>query len=70
VLPESAGYPERQTGEEYLRYHARLYGQSRAGARAVAHELLDELGLGERRGSLIAGYSRGMRQRLGIARAL
>ena len=30
VLPESAGYPERQTGEEYLRYHARLYGHSRA----------------------------------------
>src|SRR6187401_2528271 len=30
VLPESAGYPERQTGDEYLRYHARLYGASRA----------------------------------------
>jgi ABC-2 type transport system ATP-binding protein len=70
VLPESAGYPERQTGEEYLRYHARLYGPSRTDARAVAHELLDELGLGDRRSSLIAGYSRGMRQRLGIARAL
>ena len=70
VLPESAGYPERQTGEEYLRYHARLYGHSRASAHAVARELLDELGLGDRRGSLIAGYSRGMRQRLGIARAL
>src|SRR4051794_22184000 len=22
VLPESSGYPERLTGEEYLRYHA------------------------------------------------
>ena len=32
VLPESAGYPERQTGEEYLRYHARLYGRSRGRA--------------------------------------
>ena len=30
VLPESAGYPGRQTGEEFLRYHARLYGRSRA----------------------------------------
>ena len=28
VLPESAGYPERETAEEYLRYHARLYGQT------------------------------------------
>jgi ABC-2 type transport system ATP-binding protein len=70
VLPESAGYPEWQTGEEFLRDHARLYGRSRTDARAVAASLLDELGLGERGGSLIATYSRGMRQRLGIARAL
>jgi ABC-2 type transport system ATP-binding protein len=70
VLPESAGYPEHQTGEEYLRYHARLYGRSRDGARAVSRARLAELGLGERGGSLISTYSRGMRQRLGIARAL
>jgi ABC-2 type transport system ATP-binding protein len=70
VLPESAGYPERQTGEEFLRYHARLFGHSRASARATAALLLRETGLEERGGSAIGGYSRGMRQRLGIARAL
>jgi ABC-2 type transport system ATP-binding protein len=70
VLPESAGYPERQTGEEYLRYHARLFGATRAGARTAAAALLDEVGLSDRRRSLIGTYSRGMRQRLGIARAL
>ena len=70
VLPESAGYPERQTAEEYLRYHARLYGQSRGSACAVAASLLEEVGLGDRSRSLISTYSRGMRQRLGIARAL
>ncbi len=70
VLPESAGYPERETGEEFLRYHARLFGQTRTSARAVARGLLEEVGLLERRRSLIASYSRGMRQRLGIARAL
>jgi ABC-2 type transport system ATP-binding protein len=70
VLPESAGYPARQTGEEYLRYFARLYGHSRASARALAEELLAQVRLFDRRHSLIAGYSRGMRQRLGIARAL
>jgi len=70
VLPESAGYPGQQTGEEFLRYHARLYGHSRASARAVAGALLAEVGLEERRGSLIERYSRGMRQRLGLARAL
>jgi ABC-2 type transport system ATP-binding protein len=70
VLPESAGYPEKQTGEEYLRYFARLFGHSRASARSVAETLLTRVGLSERAQSLIAGYSRGMRQRLGIARAL
>jgi ABC-2 type transport system ATP-binding protein len=70
VLPESAGYPERQTGEEYLVYHARLHGHPRSSARVVARDLLDEVGLLPRAGSLVASYSRGMRQRLGIARAL
>jgi ABC-2 type transport system ATP-binding protein len=70
VLPESAGYPGWETGEEYLRYHARLYGHGRTSARALAGELLSEVGLGDRRRALIAEYSRGMRQRLGLARAL
>jgi ABC-2 type transport system ATP-binding protein len=70
VLPESAGYPDQQTGEEFLRYHARLFGQSRDSARAAASKLLAEVGLSERGSSRIATYSRGMRQRLGIARAL
>jgi ABC-2 type transport system ATP-binding protein len=70
VLPESAGYPERQTGLEFVRYQARLFGHSRASAQKRATALLDAVGLGERGGTLIGGYSRGMRQRLGIARAL
>jgi ABC-2 type transport system ATP-binding protein len=70
VLPESAGYPERQTGEEYLRYHARLFGHSKESARAVAAALLAEAGLTASARSSIGSYSRGMRQRLGIARAL
>jgi ABC-2 type transport system ATP-binding protein len=70
VLPESTGYPEKQTGEEYLRYFARLFGHSRTSARAVAETLLGRVGLADRKQSLIASYSRGMRQRLGIARAL
>jgi ABC-2 type transport system ATP-binding protein len=70
VLPESADYPKRQTGEEYLRYHARLYGRPRASARALAKQLLEAVGLAERGRSLIAEYSRGMCQRLGLARAL
>ena len=70
VLPESAGYPANQTGREYLRYHARLFGLTRAEAERVATRLLAEVGLDGRTESRIASYSRGMRQRLGIARAL
>ena len=66
VLPESSGYPRNYTGTEYLRFHARLFGLS-----GVATErLLVDVGLGERSAARIATYSRGMRQRLGIARAL
>jgi ABC-2 type transport system ATP-binding protein len=70
VLPESAGYPGRQTGAQYLRNHARLCGRSRPDAMLVAERLLAEVGLAERASSRISTYSRGMRQRLGIARAL
>jgi ABC-2 type transport system ATP-binding protein len=70
VLPESAGYPGRQTGRDYLRYAARLFGRDRAGASTATDRLLAEVGLDDRAGSRISSYSRGMRQRLGIARAL
>jgi ABC-2 type transport system ATP-binding protein len=70
VLPESAGYPVRETGLEYLRYFARLFGHGRTSASSLAPRLLEQVGLGDRGHSLIASYSRGMRQRLGIARAL
>jgi len=70
VLPESAGYPLHQTGAEFLRYHARLFGRPARSAREIAASLLAEVGLAERGSLPIATYSRGMRQRLGVARAL
>ncbi len=70
VLPESAGYPRQQTGREWLAYHGQLFGRSPAAAREAAGSWLEEVGLGERGSALIGTYSRGMRQRLGIARAL
>jgi ABC-2 type transport system ATP-binding protein len=69
ALPESAGYPGRQTGREYLRYAARLFGQSRRDARSAADRLLLQVGLGEHANTRISAYSRGMKQRLGIARS-
>jgi ABC-2 type transport system ATP-binding protein len=70
VLPENAGYPGHQTGAEYLRYHARLLGMARSESAQVASRLLAEMGLQDRASSPLSTYSRGMRQRVGIARAL
>ena len=70
VLPESAGYPLYQTGAEFLGYYARLFCHPARRAREIADALLSEVGLAERGASPIAMYSRGTRQRLGVARAL
>ena len=70
VLPESAGYPPAQTGREWLTYHARLFGQPRREAHRTTERVLEEVGLADRADAAITTYSRGMRQRLGVARAL
>ena len=70
ALPESAGYPGHLTGVAYLRRHARLFGLSRQRSGEVALDLLADVGLQDRGRSQIRTYSRGMRQRLGIGRAL
>ncbi len=70
VLPETLGLPNQITGIEYLSYFAQLYGWARSEARPRALSLLDVVGLRTKAGKLIRTYSHGMRQRLGIARAL
>jgi ABC-2 type transport system ATP-binding protein len=70
VLPESLGFPKQMTGIECLTYFGQLYGRKATEARAHGLKLLEEVGLQHRAKSLISSYSRGMRQRLGIARSL
>ena len=70
VLPETLGLPNQITGLEYLTYFERLYGRKRSDARTHALELLTLVSLRAKAGRLIRTYSHGMRQRLGIARAL
>lgn len=70
VLPESLGFPKQITAVDYLTYFGQLYGRSAGDARKNAQALLEEVGLQGRAKSLVGSYSRGMRQRLGIARAL
>jgi ABC-2 type transport system ATP-binding protein len=70
VLPETLGLPNQITGIEYISYFGRLYGRKGADARKHGLDLLELVGLRDRARHLIRTYSHGMRQRLGIARAL
>jgi ABC-2 type transport system ATP-binding protein len=70
VLPENLGLPKQITGLEYLNFYGQLYGRTPTEAKANSLRLLEGVGLQKRAKSLIGSYSHGMRQRLGIARAL
>jgi len=70
VLPESLGFHKQMTGLECLTFFGRLYGRSASEAKENGQSLLKDVGLDQRAKSLVGSYSRGMRQRLGIARAL
>ena len=68
ALPESNGYYEWMTAREYLELFSHLYKEKTP--EQEAKKLLEIVGLREKEGHLIRSYSRGMKQRLGIARAL
>jgi len=71
VLPEEPSFYPWMTAREYLRdFVARLYCMDAPTARKRTDELLSTVGLKEARNRRIGGFSRGMRQRLGLAQAL
>ena len=57
------------TAPEYLRFCARITGMDRTDGEKRCAELLETVGLGNEK-HRIRGFSRGMKQRLGIAQAL
>ena len=65
-LPESVAFPGTISGQQMLRFYARLKGASRR----QCDDLLDLVGLADAAGQRINTYSKGMRQRLGLAQAL
>jgi ABC-2 type transport system ATP-binding protein len=68
-LPDVPGFYEWMTAEEFLRFAGGLFGLSGRKLSERVDTLLDLAGLGEVK-TRIGGYSRGMKQRLGIAQAL
>jgi ABC-2 type transport system ATP-binding protein len=69
-LPDAVGFYGGMTGRQNLRYTARLNGLRREEAETAMQDVVVQVGLDDRADDLVETYSRGMRQRLGIADAL
>jgi Cu-processing system ATP-binding protein len=65
-LPEAVAFPDNLSGREVMRFFARARGVPKARAEHV----LSEVGLAQAAGRAVRGYSRGMRQRLGLGVAI
>jgi ABC-2 type transport system ATP-binding protein len=69
-LPEEPAFYSWMTPLEFLDYLGRLYGLSATGRRSRSRELLALVRMEDVSKRRIGGFSRGMRQRLGVAAAL
>jgi ABC-2 type transport system ATP-binding protein len=70
VMTEAAGLYLRLTVYDNLEYFAGLYGMPRRAARAPIMAALDAVGLAERASDFAGGLSKGLRQRVSLARTL
>src|SRR5689334_20533326 len=69
-LPDDVGFYDELTGRQNLRYTARLNRLPRDEGERTIEALLGDVGLTDAADRKVKGYSRGMRQRLGLADAL
>jgi ABC-2 type transport system ATP-binding protein len=69
-LPDSVGFYDELTAWENLRYTAALNGLSSAEANRRIGEVLERMGLAEVAHRKVGTFSRGMKQRLGLADVL
>jgi ABC-2 type transport system ATP-binding protein len=70
VLTEQHGLYGRMPVDDYLDFFGQIYGMSAAARKARIDHLLEMFSLGGDRHRKIAEYSKGMRQKLALARAL
>ncbi|HIH88513.1 TPA: ABC transporter ATP-binding protein [Candidatus Bathyarchaeota archaeon] len=70
LLPENAGFYENLTARQNLLFYAELADVPDKEASERVEKLIDQVGLDDKRGVKVSAYSRGMRQRLGIAQSL
>lgn len=69
-LPESPDFPAFLSGRELVQFHGRLAGLDRVDLNDRVAEVIDWVGLAEAADRRIGTYSKGMRQRIGLAQAL
>jgi len=69
-LLEFSGLYERMTAEDNLDFYGRIYHMPAPDRRARIKELLTHLDLWDRRQDQVGKWSRGMKQKLAVARAL
>jgi ABC-2 type transport system ATP-binding protein len=70
ALLEHSGLYERLSAEDNLDFYGRVYHLPTRQRQARIKELLEHMGLWERRKETVGNWSRGMKQKLAIARAL
>ncbi len=70
VLTEHHGLYSRMNADEYLTFYGRLYRMPEGLIEQRKRELLEQFGLGEARKKKLGEYSKGMRQKLALVRAL
>jgi ABC-2 type transport system ATP-binding protein len=69
-LPDTVGFYDHMTARDNLRYTAALIGLDAADSDRRIADALDRVGLGEVGQKRVGAFSRGMRQRLGLAEIL
>ncbi|HOT91766.1 MAG TPA: ABC transporter ATP-binding protein [Anaerolineae bacterium] len=69
-IPDEFGLYDEMLVREYLEFFAGCYGVPADKRTAMVHDLLELVGLANRSDDAVRTLSRGMRQRLGVARAL
>lgn len=69
-LPEMFQYHSFLKADEFLDFHARLYGMPSGVRQNRIAEVLELVGLGESAGSRIRTFSKGMLQRIGLGQAI
>ena len=70
ALLEHSGLYERLTAEDNLHFYGRVWRLSKNESESRVKSLLTDMGLWERRGEQVGKWSRGMKQKLAIARTL